>query len=131
MKQVLALGLLLTVLAGCSKKEPASVATPEAADTPPAEAPATPAAASLSAYPATPPPPGQPLAQPQPGVKPMEGQVDVRMTALLHKFMREKGRMPESILELGGATSDGFPLAPAGFLYAIDPATAQVKLVKQ
>jgi hypothetical protein len=53
------------------------------------------------------------------------------MTALLQKFVREKGRMPQSILELAGATSDGFPLAPAGYLYAIDPATSEVKLVKQ
>jgi hypothetical protein len=57
--------------------------------------------------------------------------VDVRMTALLKKYVSEKGRLPENILELAGATSDGFPLAPAGYLYAIDPATAEVKLVKQ
>lgn len=64
-------------------------------------------------------------------VKPLEGQVDAHMTSLLKKFVSEKGRMPQSILELAGATADGFPQAPAGYLYAIDPTTTQVKLVKQ
>jgi hypothetical protein len=53
------------------------------------------------------------------------------MTALLKRFVAQKGRLPQSILELAGATSDSFPLAPAGYLYAIDQATYEVKLVKQ
>jgi hypothetical protein len=99
-------------------------------ETPAAESPA-PVAAPQAASPVSPPPAVKPQVQPKPGLKPLEGQVDVRMTALLKKYILEKRRMPESILELAGATSDGFPLAPAGYLYAIDPATSEVKLVKQ
>ncbi len=128
MKRIFTLALLLSVT-GCSKKEPAAVAT-ESVETPAAESPA-PAATTQPLSPVSPPPAVKPPAKPQPGLKPLEGQVDVRMTALLKKFVLEKRRMPESILELGGATSDGFPLAPAGYLYAIDPATSEVKLVKQ
>jgi len=130
MKPSFILALLLAVVAGCSKEEPPA-ATPEPVVTPTAESPAPTAPTTQSPNPVSPPPAVKPKAQPQPGLKPLEGQVDVRMTALLKKFVLEKGRMPESILELAGATSDGFPLAPAGHLYAIDPATTQVKLVKQ
>jgi hypothetical protein len=129
MKQILSLGLLLVVFAGCSKQEPAA-APPAPVETPAAESPA-PVAAPQAASPVSPPPAVKPQVQPKPGLKPLEGQVDVRMTALLKKYILEKRRMPESILELAGATSDGFPLAPAGYLYAIDPATSEVKLVKQ
>ena len=129
MKQLFTLGLSLAIIAGCSKKEPAAVAT-EPVETPAAETPA-PAASTGTVGPASAPPAIKPPAQPKTGAKPLEGRVDAGMTALLQKFVREKGRMPQSILELAGATSDGFPLAPAGYLYAIDPATSEVKLVKQ
>jgi hypothetical protein len=129
MKPIFTLGLLLAVIAGCSKQEPP--AAPAPVEPPAAESPAPAAAPTRSPSSVSPPPAVKPQAQPQPGLKPLEGQVDVRMTALLKKFVLEKRRIPESILELGGATSDGFPLAPAGYLYAIDPATTQVKLVKQ
>ena len=130
MKNLLGLCLLLSVCAGCSKEEPANspetTATNVISGSPAASAqPASgqsPQATMAAAKPAT---------QPRSGLKPLEGKVDPGMTALLQKFVREKGRMPQSILELAGATSDGFPLAPAGYLYAIDPATSEVKLVKQ
>jgi len=129
MKPIFTLGLLLAVFAGCSKQEPPA-AMPAPVEAPAAESPA-PAATPQAASPVSPPPAVAPQVQAKPGLKPLEGQVDVRMTALLKKFVLEKRRMPESILELAGVTSDGFPLAPAGYLYAIDPATTQVKLVKQ
>jgi hypothetical protein len=133
MKNLICTCLLLAAGAGCSKEEPVAV-TPDAT-----EAPAT-AEAPVAATPQAPrvvspgtPPAVAPQAQPQPvaGVKPLEGRVDPQMTALLKRFVAQKGRMPQSILELAGATSDSFPLAPAGYLYAIDPATSEVKLVKQ
>lgn len=134
MKSLYCLGLLLA-FAGCSKQEPPAV------ETQPPEPPAVTGTPAPSAAPQSPRPPvaspppaaAAPKAPPQPvaGVKPLTGRVDAHMTALLKRFVAQKGRMPESILELAGATSDGFPLAPAGFLYAIDQATSEVKLVKQ
>lgn len=52
------------------------------------------------------------------------------MTAALQKFIKDKGRMPNSILELAGAEMDGVPRAPQGYIYKINPATKQVKLAK-
>lgn len=128
--------VLLTVGAGCSKQSPPPVTVEPAPETPaiaksPALTPAPPQPVRQN------PPVAPPAAAPKPrpqlvaGVKPLEGRVDAHMTALLTRFVAQKGRLPDSILELAGATSDGFPLAPAGHIYAIDPATAQVKLVKQ
>ncbi len=138
MKTLLALCFLLAVCAGCSKKETPPVVAEPAVEAPvpdasPAPAVATPTPAASQPSPVPPPAVATPKPRPQPvaGVKPLEGRVDAYMTSLLKRFMAQKGRLPESILELAGLTSDGFPLAPAGFLYAIDPATAEVKLVKQ
>lgn len=135
MKNLICTFLLLAVCAGCSKEEPVAVAPDPAAAPAVAESPAPVAAPPQSPRPApaSAPPAVAPKVQPQPvaGVKPLEGRVDPQMTAMLKRFMAQKGRLPESILELGGATSDGFPLAPTGYLYAIDPATSEVKLVKQ
>jgi hypothetical protein len=139
MKNVLILGLFVAVAAGCSKSEPKTEApAPETA--PATSAPAAPSPrpaanapiaqpAPVAASPAA--PPKAPQAQAAKGAKPLEGRVDPHMTALLGKFVAQKGRLPESVLELAGATSDGFPLAPAGFIYAIDYTSSQVKLVKQ
>lgn len=133
MKNLICTFLLLTIGAACSKKEPEAVA-PAPAETPAvAESPAPAAVPLQSTRPATPsaPPAVTPQTQPVVGVKPLVGRVDPQMTALLKRFVAQKGRLPQSILELAGATSDSFPLAPAGYLYAIDPATSEVKLVKQ
>lgn len=62
--------------------------------------------------------------------QPLAGKVDPRMTAALRKFVQDKGRMPQSILELAGAELDGVPNAPQGYIYVIDPATKEVKLAK-
>lgn len=130
MKNMFYICLLLVVGTGCSKQEPAAVGTQ------PTETPAATESSAPNAAPPPPHPPGSgaaPKVQPQSvaGAPPLEGRVDPLMTAQLKKFVAQKGRLPGSILELAGATSDGFPLAPAGYLYAIDPATSQVKLVKQ
>ena len=53
------------------------------------------------------------------------------MTAALKAFVQEKGRLPQNLLELKNAKLDSMPRPPAGFIYAIDPATVEVKLVKQ
>ena len=130
MKSLFGICLLLAVCAGCSKEEPAVVAEPT--NTPADGSALAPIAQpSLGAPLPTTTTATKPQAQPKSGAKPLEGRVDPVMTALLQKFVREKGRLPQSILEMAGATSDGFPLAPAGYLYAIDPATSEVKLVKQ
>ncbi len=60
----------------------------------------------------------------------LQGQVDPNLTALLRKFEKEKGRMPNSILELSAVT-DSIPRAPEGYTYQIDTATKEVKLVKR
>jgi len=65
------------------------------------------------------------------GQKPLEGTVDPTLTWALKSFVQEKGRMPESLLELKSAKVDSIPRAPAGFVYAIDPVTVEVKVVKQ
>lgn len=135
MKNLLCTLLLLAVGAGCSKNDPVAVETPPPGSPEATESPTPVGAApqvSPAAVPAAPPAvTPQPQPQPVAGVKPLAGRVDPQMTALLKRFVAQKGRMPQSILELAGATSDSFPLAPAGYLYAIDTATAEVKLVKQ
>jgi hypothetical protein len=62
---------------------------------------------------------------------PLPGTVDAPMTALLKKFVTDKGRLPGSFLEFAGAEMDTFPRAPQGFAYQIDPTTTEVKLVRQ
>jgi hypothetical protein len=127
--------VLLAIVAGCSKEEPPPAPTEPPPESPPAAV--QPAAAPVVAAPQSPAPVAPPVAKPAPqprlpsGVKPLEGRVDAYMTSLLKRFVAQKGRMPQSVLELAGATSDSFPLAPAGFIYAIDAATTEVKLVKQ
>lgn len=61
----------------------------------------------------------------------LDGVPDPNLTAALRAFVREKGRMPQSMVELKATKLDSLPRAPAGFMYAIDPVTVEVKLVKQ
>ena len=63
--------------------------------------------------------------------KPLEGVVDPALTAALKAFVQEKGRLPQNLLELKNAKLDSLPRAPTGFIYAIDPATVEVKMVRQ
>lgn len=53
------------------------------------------------------------------------------MTAQLHVFMEKNGRLPKDFAELARAQLDTRPRPPKGMKWAIDPATAEVKLVKQ
>lgn len=62
---------------------------------------------------------------------PLSGTVDAPMTAMLKKFVSEKGRLPNTFMEFAGAEMDATPRTPKGFAYEIDPATTEVKLVKQ
>ena len=128
MKNVYCFCWLLAVATGCSKQAPPTVGTePPPTATTTAESPAAPPRPpASSAAPVV-----APKARPVAGAKPLEGRVDPMMTAQLKTFVAQKGRLPQSILELAGATSDGFPLAPAGYLYAIDPVSTEVKLIKQ
>lgn len=66
-----------------------------------------------------------------PTAKPLDGKVDLQLTAMLKQFVSEKGRLPSSILELAGAKAESLPRPPDGFTYAIDGATTEVKLVKE
>jgi hypothetical protein len=65
------------------------------------------------------------------GQKPLEGTVDPTLTWALKSFVQEKGRMPQSMLELKSAKLDSVPRPPPGFVYAIDPVTVEVKVVKE
>ncbi|TAK96625.1 MAG: hypothetical protein EPO07_14360 [Verrucomicrobia bacterium] len=58
------------------------------------------------------------------------GKVDPELTALLKKFVAQKGRMPTSIPELNAVT-DSIPRPPEGYAYEIDAAAQEVKLVKR
>jgi hypothetical protein len=62
--------------------------------------------------------------------KPLDGTVDPTMTTALKAFVQEKRRLPQNMLELKSTKLDSVPRAPAGFMYAIDPVTVEVKLVK-
>jgi len=45
--------------------------------------------------------------------------------------MEKNGRLPKDFAELARAQLDTRPRAPKGMKWAIDPTTAEVKLVKQ
>ena len=98
--------VLLLALSGCGRKQPA----------------ATPAAADQQTQPAT-----AENAPPQP----LEGQVDPFMTGQLRIFIQQNGRMPNDFGELAKARLDSVPRTPLGMKWAIDPATQEVKMVKQ
>ncbi len=65
-----------------------------------------------------------------PEQQPLVGTVDPMLTTVLKQFVQEKGRLPQNMVELKRANLDSLPRPPAGFTYAIDPVTVEVKLVK-
>jgi hypothetical protein len=73
--------------------------------------------------------------QTQPGVaetpQPLVGEVHPFMTSQLQIFVQQAGRLPTNFTELARARLDLVPRTTPGMKWAIDPATAEVKLVKQ
>jgi len=63
--------------------------------------------------------------------QPLEGVVDTFLTSQLKIFVQEKGRLPETFAEFAGARLDSVPRLAKGLRFAIDPATQEVKIVKQ
>ena len=63
--------------------------------------------------------------------KPLEGPPDPGMTEQLRIFIQEHGRLPVDFAEFSRARLDSIPRVPQGMKWAIDPATQEVKLVKQ
>jgi hypothetical protein len=63
--------------------------------------------------------------------KPLEGPADPGMTEQLRIFVQEHGRLPADFTEFSRARLDSIPRVPQGMKWAIDPATQEVKLVKQ
>jgi hypothetical protein len=63
--------------------------------------------------------------------KPLEGPADPGMTEQLQIFVQEHGRLPADFAEFSRARLDSVPRVPLGMKWAIDPATQEVKLVKQ
>ena len=63
--------------------------------------------------------------------RPLEGPADPGMTDQLRIFIQEHGRLPADFAELSRARLDSVPRVPQGMKWAIDPATQEVKLVKQ
>jgi hypothetical protein len=53
------------------------------------------------------------------------------MTEQLRIFVQEHGRLPTDFAEFIRARLDSVPRVPQGMKWAIDPATQEVKLVKQ
>ena len=53
------------------------------------------------------------------------------MTGQLRIFIQQNGRMPNDFGELAKARLDSVPRTPLGMKWAIDPATQEVKMVKQ
>jgi hypothetical protein len=92
-------------VAGCGKKPPASTAATATND-------ATAASASAAA---------QPLA----------GEVNPFLTQQLRAFIKQQGRLPADFGELVRTRLDSRPRPPAGTQWVIDPATQEVKAVKQ
>jgi hypothetical protein len=101
----IALVALLLALISCSRKKSASPSTSEAA--------IPPAAAEN--------PPPQPLV----------GEVNAFMTGQLRIFIQQNGRLPKDFAEFSHARLDSLPRIPLGMKWAIDPATQEVKLVKE
>jgi hypothetical protein len=63
--------------------------------------------------------------------QPLVGEVHAEMTAQLHIFEQLAGRLPTNFTELARTRLDLVPRHPPGMQWAIDPATHEVKLVKQ
>ena len=94
---------LLLAGTSCSRKKPAPSAS---------EAPPLPAAAE------------------NPSPQPLVGKVDAFMTGQLRIFIQQNGRLPKDFAEFSHARLDSLPRIPLGMKWAIDPATREVKLVK-
>ncbi len=107
MKWIGFLVIAAALLGGCGKK----AETPGPAASAAASSNATAAAASAQ--------------------KPLEGVVDPELTRMLKAFVQEKGRLPQDMAELKMAKMDSLPRPPAGFFYAIDPVTVEVKIVRE
>jgi hypothetical protein len=103
--QFIALVTLLLALTSCSRKKPSSPSTSDAA--------ALPAAAE------------------NPSPQPLVGKVDAFMTGQLRIFIQQNGRLPKDFAEFSHARLDSLPRTPLGMKWAIDPATQEVKLVKE
>ena len=63
--------------------------------------------------------------------QPLDGPADPGMTEQLRIFIQEQGRLPADFGEFSRARLDSVPRVPQGMKWAIDPATQEVKLVKQ
>lgn len=75
------------------------------------------------------PPVGQPqTAEPS---QPLAGEVNPAMTRQLQIFVQIAGRLPTNFTELARTRLDLVPRTPPGMKWAIDPATSEVKLVKE
>ena len=96
---------VLLCLGGCGKKPPAITAAPATNDTS--------AAATTAA------------------TQPVDGQVDLFLTQRLRAFVQQKGRLPADFGELARTTLDSRPRPPVGTKWVVDPATQEVKAVKQ
>ena len=59
------------------------------------------------------------------------GEVNSALTAQLHLFIAEKGRMPDNFAELANTRLDTVPRPPEGQLWVIDASALQVKAVKK
>ena len=117
------------VFGGCSKRQNSAPTSETSALTAQPEASANASAPPDAPAPAAPPPP--PAAAPDSSVQPVSGVVDPALTAQLHVFIQEKGRLPTSFAELAAARLDSVPRLQKGLSFAIDPTTQQVKIVRQ
>jgi hypothetical protein len=131
--------LLTLLLAGCGKEPAANPSlkennpTPTAARSEPKSGDeitqATPDAPTPKSSPNDAPP--RQVARTKKSGTPLKGRVDPVMTARLKMFIEVKKRMPSSLLELSGTMDDSMPRPAAGFVYAIDSVTEEVKLVPE
>ena len=64
-------------------------------------------------------------------IQPIQGIVDPFLTTQLRVFIQQNGRLPESFGEFAGARLDSVPRLSRGLAFAIDPATHEVKIVRQ
>ena len=126
---VLGLGLTGFGLSGCHR-DPGVAPSEEAVQSP------TVVAAEEAAVPAAPlggssVPAVAPVPVPAGSVHSINGIVDPFLTTQLRVFIQQNGRLPESFAEFAGARLDSVPRLSRGLAFAIDPATQEVKIVRQ
>jgi hypothetical protein len=115
--------VLSLIFAGCGKKtQPPAAPAAEQKST--AEASAQPAETAPAAAPQSTAPAPEPANTPQP----INGVVDPQLTTQLRIFIQERGRLPENFRELANARLDSVPRLGPGLMFAIDPATQEVKI---